>query len=788
MIRNTMGGTRTRAEAAGIFLLSAACLFFELHAFRFFTLSQWHHFGALVVSLALFGGAAAGVALALSRRLRRADPGTAAATCAVAMAVSAWAGLHAASWIPFRPVRASVGPEELAAVAGWYLCFGVPMFFASLGVLYFLLRRPGNVGTIYASNLLGGAAGVASALWLESALDGQEAAATAVLGLCAATCFVHLSPWRIGGASVFLLLAAWMRPEIPVSEFKALASLPNTLGARSVHSGRAEGHHVALLKVPTFRRAPGLSLAYRGRVPTGLTVVVDGDRPDVLLEPPVDPDLPAHLPGAVGHELAPEGRALILDAAGNLPVLTANRYGRSSLVHLPPEIAGVWFDVQGLDARRYFPGATVVTVPPRTLLRAQPDGSVAYVEIALRDGAATMTAALGQPTEGYLFTVEAWREMLRCLAPDGLLCVTRWLEFPPRESLRLAATAVEALKEGAPAERCLVAFRSLQTITFLIRPRGFDPASRRRLAEALRRRSYELIYPAGGGGVHAAALDALLRDPEKLYASYPFYIRPATDDRPFPWFFLKPGRLGELRERADIGWRPLLDGGFLLGAAAVQAAFIGLILIALPFLRARDRPPVSSAVAPGIYFFLIGLGFLFVEIPLAQILTRSAPSAAHAFGLVIATMFLGAGTGSYLSGRLRLDRVAVVVAAAALVIGAQCALLPRIGTWTLVPGGWWMVGSLLGALPSVAMGMAMPGGFRWAGPLGSWGPSWGWAVNGCASVVSPLLASILALGVGFRFVLGVAAVLYVTAGGMLYFKSRVVSPESRVEDELSPSS
>jgi hypothetical protein len=725
-------------EAAGIFLLSAAYLFFELHALRFFTLSQWHHFGALVVSLALFGGAGAAVALAMSARLRRADPGPAATLCAVATAVTVWAGLHAASWIRFQPVRPSVGLDDLAAVAGWYACFGAPMFFAALGVLYFFLDRRRSVGATYAANLLGGAAGTVAAV----VLDHGGAFGTVALA-CSAALLLSPRRWMWPAVASILLLAALVRPPMPVSEFKALSLLPQTLGARIEFEGRRSGHHVALLRAPVFRHAPGLALTYRGVVPTGQALLIDGDRPDIILEPPVDPELLRSLPGAVGHELAPPGPALLLDAGGNLPVLMAREFGRLPIVQMPPEVAGLWTA-----------DADIRIGPPRRLLRTLAPGSIAYAEIVLRDGAATMTSAIGQPAEGYLFTVEAWRDILRLLRPGGLLCVTRWLEVPPRESLRLVATAWKSAPGG------VVVFRSLQTITILVRPSGFDSADMKNLADALRRRSYDLVFP-GGSGMHAQAIDSMRRDPARFHAAYPFTVEPATDDRPFPWFFLKPGRLAELRDQARIGWQPLLDGGFLLAAAAAQAAVIGLALIALPFLRRKDRPPVKSAVAPGLYFLLIGLGFLMVEIPIAQVLMRSAPSASHAFGAAVTAMLLGAGFGSYRSERRSLRGIAAMLAVTSVAIGFVCLLLPALA------GLAWIAVAALAAIPAVGMGMAMPGGLRWALSLGAWGPAWGWAVNGCASVLAPLLASILALGLGFRLVLALAALLYLGAAALL---------------------
>ena len=50
--------------------------------------------------------------------------------------------------------------------------------------------------------------------------------------------------------------------------------------------------------------------------------------------------------------------------------------------------------------------------------------------------------------------------------------------------------------------------------------------------------------------------------------------------------------------------------------------------------------------------------------------------------------------------------------------------------------------------------------------LPAWIP-WAWAINGCASVVSAILATLLAIHLGFVFVVMAAVLLYVLAALVL---------------------
>ncbi|HSL60353.1 MAG TPA: hypothetical protein VK885_01125, partial [Desulfotignum sp.] len=64
---------------------------------------------------------------------------------------------------------------------------------------------------------------------------------------------------------------------------------------------------------------------------------------------------------------------------------------------------------------------------------------------------------------------------------------------------------------------------------------------------------------------------------------------------------------------------------------------------------------------------------------------------------------------------------------------------------------------------SVLMGMPFPLGLRLVRQLSPENISWAWSVNGCSSVISVVLAAILAIEFGFVTVMAAAAGLYGTA-------------------------
>src|SRR5437899_13018952 len=70
MTENNGQNQITRRHYAGIFLLSLATLLLELSLTRVLPVALWYHFGFLIISTALLGFGASGVALSVWTHLR----------------------------------------------------------------------------------------------------------------------------------------------------------------------------------------------------------------------------------------------------------------------------------------------------------------------------------------------------------------------------------------------------------------------------------------------------------------------------------------------------------------------------------------------------------------------------------------------------------------------------------------------------------------------------------------------------------------------------------------------
>ena len=220
------------------------------------------------------------------------------------------------------------------------------------------------------------------------------------------------------------------------------------------------------------------------------------------------------------------------------------------------------------------------------------------IHLPLLDSFAAAGAGMTSLSESYIYTVEAFEDYLAHLRPGGFVAITRWLKLPPRDSLKLFATALTALERMgvAGAEQRLALIRSWSTTTLLIKNGPLTAAEIAGIRTFAAERSFDLAYYPGMSREEANRYNLLdqpylfdgaqaLLGPERaaFLARYKFDVSPATDDRPYFSDFFKWQALPELLERRSLGGAALLDWGYLiLISTLVQAAILSLLLILMP--------------------------------------------------------------------------------------------------------------------------------------------------------------------------------------------------------------
>lgn len=176
-----------------------------------------------------------------------------------------------------------------------------------------------------------------------------------------------------------------------------------------------------------------------------------------------------------------------------------------------------------------------------------------------------------------------------------------------------------------------------------------------------------------------------------------------------------------------------------------------------------------------IYFACLGLAFLFVEIPLAQRFILVLGQPVTALAVVLFTVLLFSGLGSLTLRRWSLARgLALLV----LLILVYPLLLEPVAALALRwPEGVRLILTVLVIAPlGYLMGLPFAGGLRYVEAYDPALVPWAWAINGSFSVISAVLAVMVALSWGFSAVLWLGAVAY---AGALFAFGRVIRNHSR---------
>ncbi|MCK5640212.1 MAG: SAM-dependent methyltransferase, partial [Gammaproteobacteria bacterium] len=253
--------------------------------------------------------------------------------------------------------------------------------------------------------------------------------------------------------------------------------------------------------------------------------------------------------------------------------------------------------------------------------------------------------------------------------------------------------------------------------------------------------------------------------------------------------FFKWPVLAEILDLRGQGGMPLLEFGYLILVATLgQALLVSLVFILLPLLfYHRNSPGASQNInrfSVGGYFFALGLAFLFIEISFIQKFILFLHHPIYAIAVVLAAFLIFAGFGSawsrglaeqkqYAKGvKLAISAIITLGVLYLFILGPLFDALMNFSDISKI-----LVSLLLIAPMAFFMGVPFPLGLARLGERAAGYIPWVWGVNGCASVLSAVLATLLAIHYGFTMVIISALLLYGLA--LISFSSRWDLPSSR---------
>lgn len=796
-------------DSLKLFLVTGLCSFsslaYEILLTRIFSISLWYHFAFMIVSIAMLGLAASGTALSLFPKLRNPSQ---LGVYAFSVGISISLSYLLANRIPFDPVALSWSRVPLLTMGLTYVILAVPFFMTGLVVATALSSMAEKSGLIYSGDLLGAGLGSLGVLFLLT-LFGPDQVVFVISGVALSAAVVAGGRVLKVVSSVFIVVSLAMlifRPglaDLRISPYKGLQTALRYPGAEHLDTYDSPFSRIDIFRSPAVRFAPGLSLRYTDPLPEQVGVTIDGG--DVTAVTSVrDRNAMAflrYLPSALPYEIGRREDVLVLNPKGGLQVLMADHYGADHVFKIEsiPFLIEVIQRELGTFSGGIYDRNTWSKLP-RSWLRSE-SRHFDLIDMSLTGVLPTGSFGIA---EDYGVTVEAFKEYLLHLKPEGLLSIHLFIFAPARIELRLIHTVLTAMEELGmrEGERQMAAIRSWGSLCLLAKTSPFKPDEIEAIKSFSEDRRFDLVHYPGIKPeetnvfvrmVSTEYLDALrqLFNPATrnlFIKNYLFNVQAVRDENPFFHYYLKIENIGNVYRRMGEKWQFFIEEGTLLPAIFLQAMVLSLGLILLPVLVRRrkaketfhkDHPPMGRRLQPFFFFACLGIGFMFVEISWIQkmILVLEHPS--YAIPTVLTSLLLSSGIGSFLSYRMARLRTSFVVLVLSVFVLGYSLFLPSfseiIAPFSL-PTKMAAVFGILVPL-GILMGIPFPTGLR---VLGANHPAlipWAWAINGCFSVLAPLLAILLAMAVGFKVVLWAGALAYFIA--FVTFFSPPLQPEGQ---------
>lgn len=772
-------GARPTLARAGFAVVTAALLLSEIALTRVFSATIGYYFAFMSISVAMLGLGAGSLWVTLRGEVKL-HPDARAGRAALALAV-----VGAAAMLAYLKYYPAMGDEGTAGQVAYVALFGA-LFAPFLvgGVLIATVFEAGHreFGKLYAIDLLGAAAGCVVAVVL---LD-RVPAPSAMMLICALS----------GLASPLFFLGAGQRRHAALAAGALLVVFGGgAVGLRGsglfdppvIRNQRLEGlvldrwndfSRVIVRKGPFYTW--GLSEVYEKKHPDQFDLLIEGVAGTQIQK--FDGDLSkldffSYDVASLPHLIKPKGSALVLGVGAGFDVMMARYFAKAPVVgvEVNPLVGRIVNeDFAAYSGRPYhLPDVTVNFENARTFVKRD-RGQYDVVTVTWVDSGAATGAGAFALTENYLYTVEAFKDYLSRTKDDGVLAFMRARYSPEYDAIKGIGIAIEAMRSmgiAEPERNVLITavksphfgFRELTHV--MLRRTPFTPAEIAVVDEARRRLHFVDLYTPGRDGGDPT-ITRLVRDRDRpaLYASFAFDMEPTTDDRPF-YFFLRAGE-----GRAAGGDVQVLRKS-LVTIFVLIAGFLIVPLVAL-LRRGVGRSNGAGVLAPTVYFSLLGLGFMLIEMKLLQQSVLIVGNPTLSLAAVLAALLVSTGAGALLSQRLAAAtdrRAAGGKLFAALLVALLVALVASEGLADALTGFALPVrtlGLVLAIAPlGLLLGCPLPLGMATLGDARGL-VAWGWGMNGLFGVAGSGVAIYVAIHHGLRaaFLCGVGC--YVVAAAV----------------------
>lgn len=783
---------RSLSFYAGVFIISGMVMALQVMQSRIFSVTSWYHLSFLVISLAMFGLTLGALKIYRGNEDEfRRDYNVIARNHTMAFAFFMLVGLVAQLYIPL------VSPHSLDTL------FCLPVVAIATSAAYYhagvvittvLTRSPYPIGKVYGVDLVGAGVGCLFVLFIMETVDSPTGIMIlSSLAFLASLCFPVAKdhPRRkltLGGKTFDL-----KRLTIFMSVLVAIVSAANLLAPRAFiypvavktltvthamidYDGWNSISRVLVSKekedIPPFLWGPSPVLPNTYKV-TRKQLVIDGDAGTPITK--FDGDFSKH--GYLEYDVtniaysAPGiEKAAIIGVGGGRDLMSARYFGVDHIWAMDVNPIQVNLITKHPEFSKYInlvnlPGVSVFNQEARSWFRQNRE-KFDLIQMSLIDTWAATGAGAFALSENGLYTVEAWNIFIGNLSDRGLFTVSRWAKNAEHEFTRTLSVAMASLfKLGVEdAGKHIAIFNSDRISTIIVSRLPMMPDQVEAMKKMAEEKQFKIVmlpgYVTPGDVLGEIATAKSIEDIKKVSDRLPMDVTPSTDMRPF---FFNQARMSRPLEVMKLAMAT--DSQFdVLYAGQAKALFnlfiiIGFSLLMVicvivgPLLKTVEDKKSLFIKAGTLYFVLIGLGFMLIEISFLQALGVFLGHPIYGLSIVLFSLILSAGVGSLISEKLplkTLDRQVVwafLTCAYAVFISlnmpsifdtyAEAELLMRIfvSIAMIFPAG-------------ILMGFGFPTGLTLTEKFDTRATAWFWGINGAAGILGSTIGIALNMGIG----------------------------------------
>jgi hypothetical protein len=773
-----------------IAFLSAAIIAFQLALIQILSNVQWYHFAYMVISVALLGFGAAGTVLAIFKKnlINRIDALLPFLMISTGIVMSLVTDVSQMPFICFDSYLLFAEYSHIGKLLLTYLLFFIPFFLGALAIGLVFVKYVDDIGKIYFANLLGSGAGGILALaliWLF--FPKQLPAFIAILPVLAGLMILpkYKRFFHIGFAVIAVAVISWKclyPPQLILSEYKDLSKTLILPEAKITLEKSSPYGVIQTVSSPVLRYAPGMSLTAQKTAQIKMAAFINGDWFGAVTDwKKTDTSIILdYTTSALPYIMAKRNDVLVLRSGTGIDVAHAVSRGVKNVVAVEPNsiiLSTLKHELAAAtDSLFSHPNVSLHNLEPRTFLLMD----TSHYDLITLPMVGTFGGSSGLYAlqEQFLLTKEAFRVMWFKLNERGVISVTLWMDYPVRNPLKILATMVEVLTELGiqnPKEH-LAAIRSWGTITFVMTRSSlqqneitnirrfceemlFDPAILPQLDAEERTR-----YNQFQDGRFFDYIERIIStDRNDFYADYDFNIKPATDNKPYFSQYIKWSNLNRLAGFFGNRSLPFFEIGYLLVIITfIQISIASFVLILLPLFKIGWKGKNKFGVI--LYFSGIGFGYMFVEMVFIQRFILYFGNPVYSASAVISSLLIFSGIGSYHSNyfTLKRKRLMMIFMLIVTMLFAYSLIFTPVLQQTVHLNLFFklIIVFLLTAPLAFCMGIPFPAGLSHVSKMNTEVVPWAWGINGCVSVISTALATVVAVEMGFTWVMLFAALAY----------------------------